>query len=150
MTRGTTQEDVASARSRRAACRCASTARSIRQRSISARNAPPLVHELAPRIMRTALEGTSIKTGDQENADRAMACFVVCCSHLAAIVDDNYRHSIIAGLSEHARPIVDGGLVSLREVADIAETRGESPTELVEAAVQAGLGEKIPPDSTEH
>jgi hypothetical protein len=97
------------------------------------------------------MEGKSTKgSADLEHEDRAIACFLVCCSHLAAIEDESMRNSIIDSLSAFASGCVDDNRQAMDEADKMASARGMSSRELLQANRNAGLGEPAPKEPTEH
>jgi hypothetical protein len=113
------------------------------------RDASPLVKQLVPAILKAAMVGRG-KGGDLEHEERAIACFVVACSALASIEDDNLRNETISALAAAAEVNVAQARAGYAEVETMATDAGMSTEQLFKKAVDRGIAEHLPDDPTEH
>jgi hypothetical protein len=89
-------------------------------------DAPKLVQELIPRILRASLSVDSeTHCIECEARQRGMACIMVASSFIAAIIDDNIREKLIGELS---------GFIG----------------EMVARTVAAGVAMPLPPEESLH
>jgi hypothetical protein len=92
-------------------------------------DAPKLVQELIPRILRAALSVDSeTHCSECEAQQRGMACITVASAFIAAVIDDNMREKLISELSGFAGEMV-------------ARARAEKTT---------GVAMPLPPEETLH
>jgi hypothetical protein len=114
-------------------------------------DAPKLVQELIPRILRAALSGDGeAHCIECEAQQRGLACITVASSFIVAVTDDGMREKLIGELSGFVGELVARARAEKTSLdAELAE-QGVSYEEACDAAVAAGMATPLPPEEPSH
>jgi hypothetical protein len=114
-------------------------------------DAPKLVQELIPQILRAALSiDSEAHCIECEARQRGMACIIVASSFIAAVTDDDMREKLIGELSGFVGEMVARARAEKASLdAKLAE-HDMDYEEACDAAVAAGVAMPLPPEDSSH
>jgi hypothetical protein len=116
------------------------------------KDAPKLVQELIPQILRASLsiDSETHHCIECEAQQRGMACIIVASSFIAAVTDDDMREKLIGELSGFVGEMVARTRAEKTSLdAELAE-QGTSYEEACDGAIAAGVAMPLPPEDTSH
>jgi hypothetical protein len=114
-------------------------------------DAPKLVQELIPRILRASLSVDSeAHCIECEAQQRGLACIMVASSFIAAVTDDAMREKLIGELSGFVGEVVAHARAEKTSLDAELAKQGMSCEEACDAAVAAGAAMPLPPEETSH